>query len=476
MELVRVSVRAESDSVSLVQGIIRYYAGIHGIPSDEIERFLIPVEEAIALVIEYGFPGKPDSMFDVSVGIEGLDLTVTIIDKGIPYDYDMLEGNSEAGVSLRLLKGFADKVSLTSIGSGGRKQVLMKHLSALPQYDRSSERLLCAETSVPEGIQFDFHILKREEAIEVAQCMYDEFGYTYLHEIVYYPEEFYRSVQRGECISMVATAPNGEVAGHLALVRTSVFPGTMEMCMGVVKKKYRNYRINSILTAKILEYARTIGLVSVNAMPVIYHVYTQKSSNRMGMYPCGFMFNITNDDMSTSFKNGVRSSGTLSVLTISDVHREIYIRTSVEKIVSYILSHAGVDRNLNLVQGNVSPIGESSITVEVDTRGESGRIVINHVGSDIIARLRSSDSYLRTQNCKVIMLYLAVNVGESVIAYDAAVELGFFCTGLFMACSDRDYLIMESVIFSKVDYNMFQTIEPFTGLLNLVKEGDPRAD
>lgn len=476
MELVRVRVRAESDSVSLVQGIIRYYAGIHGIPSDEIERFLIPVEEAIVLVIEYGFPGKPDSMFDVSVGIEGLDLCVTIIDKGIPYDYDMLEGNSDAGVSLRLLKGFADKVSLTSIGFGGRKQVLMKHLSALPQYGRSSEKVLCAEAPVPEDIQFDFHILRREEAIEVAQCMYDEFGYTYLHEIVYYPEEFYNSVQRGECISMVATAPNGEVAGHLALVGTSVFHGTMEMCMGVVKKKYRNYRIISILTAKILDYARTIDLVSVNAMPVIYHVYTQKSSNRMGMHPCGFMFNIINDDLSTSFNNGIRASGGLSVLTISDTHREIYIRSSVEKIASYVLSHAGSDRNLNIVDNNVTPAGDSSITVEVDTRGESGRIVVNHIGSDIIARLRSSDNYLRTQNCKVIMLYLTVNVEESAMAYDTAVELGYFCTGLFMACSDRDYLIMESVMFSKVDYDSLQTIEPYTGLLNLVREGDPRAD
>ncbi len=476
MELVRVSVRAEPDSVSLVQGIIRYYAGIHGISSDEIERFLIPVEEAMAQVIEYGFPGKPDEMFDVSVGIEGLDLTVTIVDKGIPYDYEMLENNFDAGLSVRLLKGFADGVSLSSIGSGGRKQVLMKHLASLPVYTRCDEDVptLCAGPA-PEDIQLDFHILRREEAIEVAQCMYDEFGYTYLHEMVYYPEEFYRSVQRGECISMVATVPSGEVAGHVALVGSSAFRGTMELCMAVVRKKYRNCKIMNRLTEKILDHARTLGLVSINAMPVIYHVFTQKIASRQGMHPSGFLFNIINDDLSTSYDQGVRGSLGLAVLPFSDPRREVFVRPSAEPIASYVITEAGADRGLNVVDGDVPVDGESVITVEADTRGESGRIVVDRIGSDIAVRLKNSDNYLRAQNCKVVMLYLSTSEEGSVLAYDAAVGLGYYCTGLYTACSDTDYLMMESIMLSKVDYSKIQTIDPYTGLLDLVKGGDPHA-
>ncbi len=476
MELVRVSVRAEPDSVSLVQGIIRYYAGIHGISSDEIERFLIPVEEAMAQVIEYGFPGKPDEMFDVSVGIEGLDLTVTIVDKGIPYDYEMLENNFDAGLSVRLLKGFADGVSLSSIGSGGRKQVLMKHLASLPVYTRCDEeaQTLCAGPA-PEDIQLDFHILRREEAIEVAQCMYDEFGYTYLHEMVYYPEEFYRSVQRGECISMVATVPSGEVAGHVALVGSSAFRGTMELCMAVVRKKYRNCKIMNRLTEKILEHARTLGLVSINAMPVIYHVFTQKIASRQGMHPSGFLFNIINDDLSTSYDQGVRGSLGLAVLPFSDPRREVFVRPSAEPIASYVITEAGADRGLNVVDGDVPVDGESVITVEADTRGESGRIVVDRIGSDIAVRLKNSDNYLRAQNCKVVMLYLSTSEEGSVLAYDAAVGLGYYCTGLYTACSDTDYLMMENIMLSKVDYSKIQTIDPYTGLLDLVKGGDPHA-
>ncbi len=476
MELVRVSVRAESDSVSLVQDIIRYYARIHGIAEDEVERFLIPVEEAMAQVIEYGFPENPDAMFDVSVSIEGPDLNVTIIDKGIPYDYEMLENNLGADLSVRLLKGFADGLSLTSLGSGGRKQVLMKHLAALPEYTRCKEEMLKVDpTPVSPDSPLDFHMLRREEAIEVAQCIYDEFGYTYLHDTVYYPEEFYKSVQRGECVSMVVTDTSGEVVGHLALTGTSVFRGTMELCMGVVKKKYRNCRIISRLTDKLMDHARTLGLTSVNAMPVIYHVYTQKAALRQGMHPSGFMFNIINDDLTTSFDQAMRASGALAVLLFNDVHREVFVRPSVEAIARYVVTEANADRDLMIITEDFDANGESVITAEADPRGESGRIMVNSTGSDIAVRLKAADNYLRAQNCKVVMLYISTSEKSSVLAYDVAAGLGYYCTGLYTACSDTDYLMMENIMFSNVDYGKIQTIEPFTGLLELVKEGDPHA-
>ena len=474
MDLVRVGVRAEPDSVSLVQGIISYYAKRYGIPSDETERFLITVEEAMAQVIEYGFPGKPDSMFDVNVGIEGLDLVVTIIDKGIPYDYEMLAKDPGAMVSLTLLKGFADKVSLSSMGPAGRKQVLMKHLSSLPEYTRREE------TPVPESCGFgpediDYHFLRREEAIEVAQCMYDEFGYTYPHEIVYHPDEFYESTQRGECISVVATVPGGEVAGHAALVSSPRMRGTMELCMGVVRKKYRKCSIMSRITEMAIARGKEMGLTSVNAMPVIYHIFTQKVCNKQGMYPNGFVFNLINEDLSTSFEQGFRASLGLATLMLEDRERNVYVRDTVLPIAEYIISVSKIKRKAVPVKGDISAEGDSDVAVDVDTRVESGRINVDYTGSDIDSRIKAADRYIRSQKCKISNVYLSVSSPQSVLAYDSLVSLGYYCTGLFTGCNDNDYLMMENVMLSNVDYGKIQTIEPFTGLLDLVKEGDPHA-
>lgn len=118
MDIVGVRVRAEPASVDLVHDIVRYYAGIYGLGSEDTNRFLVVIEEAMSQVISYGFPGNPDAMFDVALRIEGTELIVAITDKGVPYDYESLSADDDAEMSVRLLKGFADGASLTCIGSG----------------------------------------------------------------------------------------------------------------------------------------------------------------------------------------------------------------------------------------------------------------------------------------------------------------------------------------------------------------------
>ncbi len=474
MDVVGVRVRAEPASVDLVHDIVRYYAGIYGLGSEDTNRFLVVIEEAMSQVISYGFPGNPDAMFDVALRIEGTDLIVAITDKGVPYDYESLSADGEAEMSVRLLKGFADGASLTCIGSGGREQVLSKHLSTLPAYER--KQVPESEEACglgPEDI--DFHMLRREEAIEVAQCIYDEFGYTYPHDMVYYPDRFFDAVQRGECVSMVATAPNGEVAGHAAMVASPDLPGTMEMCMAVVKRKFRNCSIMNRMSAMLIDHARAIGLASVNAMPVIYHVFTQKICNKQGMSPCGFFFNIINEDLSTSYEQGFRPSLGLAEMMFSDARREIFARPEAAPICRYVVSAGSLDRTVSEVDGTPETSGEAYVKASMDPATQTGKLFIDASGPDIASKLKAMDHYLRSQKCKAIMMYISCNDPGSVLAYDAAVSLGYRCTGLFAGCSDHDRLMMESVPYSTVNYAAIETIDPFTGLLDLVKERDPDA-
>lgn len=474
MDLIRMSVRAEDASIPMVEEAVGYYGGLYGLGADETERFLVTVEEAISQVISYGFPGRPDSMFDVSLGIEGLDLIVTISDKGIPYDYESLEGSEESRLSVLLLKGFADGASLTSMGSEGRRQVLRKHLSALPGYARSEPLLQAAPEACPYSPgDFDIHPLRRSEAIEVAQCMYDEFGYTYPHEIVYHPDGFFNAVERGECVSYVATAPDGEVAGHVALVASPSLHGTMELCMGVVRRKYRKCSIMSGLTAAAMERASHMGLRSVNAMPVAYHPFTQKVCNKQGMHPFGFSFNRLNGDLSTSYEQGSRGSLALSAILLSDPHRDIYIRPAVLDIVGYVVDDGDLDRDIYVAGCPVPLEGDSAVTAETDARMGFGRIVVRRTGEDVRPSLRAMDRRLCEQRCEVIEMLIAANEESSVAAYDEAVSLGYFCTGIFCGCDDTDWLLMEKLVFSSVDFGCLETVEPYTGLLELVEEGIP---
>lgn len=472
MNLIRLGIRAESESIPLVESAVRQYGKRYGLDDDDIDRFMVTVEESLSQVIEHGYPGRPDEMFDVDIATDGLDLIVTVTDKGVPYDYDSLERTGDGGISVRLLKGFADGASLICMGAEGRKQVLKKHLTSVPDFQRSVPCLRGSEGAGEYGPDdFDCHPLRREEAIEVAQCIYDEFGYTYPHEMVYHPDGFFKATEQGNCISFVATAPNGEVAGHVALVGTPSLHGTMELCMGIVRRKYRKCSIMNKLTDMMMAKAREIGLASVNAMPVIYHVFTQKVCNKQGMGPYGFSFNRLNEDLSTSYDQGLRGSLGWAGITLRDTRRTIYVRPEASAIAEYVVSAGGLDRSIVTVPEDVLLEGSTEISTETDARMNFVRIVVDRTGEDIRNRVAGMERFLRDQRCEVVEILISVNDERSVRAYDEAVRLGFFCTGLFAGCEDRDYLMMERTMHSSIDFDKIETIEPFTGLMELVKEG-----
>ena len=54
--------------------------------------------------------------------------------------------------------------------------------------------------------------------IEVCRCIYDAYRYTYVNEHLYYPDRVVALNESGDMVSAVASAPDGEVAGHAALV------------------------------------------------------------------------------------------------------------------------------------------------------------------------------------------------------------------------------------------------------------------
>ncbi|MBP3385258.1 MAG: hypothetical protein J6K69_00150 [Candidatus Methanomethylophilaceae archaeon] len=54
--------------------------------------------------------------------------------------------------------------------------------------------------------------------------------------------------------------------------------------------------------------------------------------------------------------------------------------------------------------------------------------------------------------------------------------LGYFCTGILPASSKCDYLIMQTMLYGTIDYNIFQTTPQFRELLEAVRLLDPEGD
>lgn len=458
-------------SIPVAQAAVANVAELCKIPQKDISKLSIALEEAMLNIITYGFPDEQAAYFDVSVDISEMDFRIIIHDKGKPYDFENVDGDLSSSVGIKLMRGLTDGLLFKNLGGKGREQHLIKHLTTLPVYKPSQ-----TEERVDElgDLEFDIHPLQKNEAIAVSQCVYDEFGYTYPSEVVYYPEQYYEACQRNEYFSLVATTPSGEIAGHLALIFSPHFPGIAEMGIGVVKKKFRNYSLMSKLTNQILDIAENdFKLNALTAQPVAYHTYTQKICNKTNFKACGFVLHYLNYDLITTF-DGVGDRGNVAVAfrIFNDDLKTIYVPSELEELVHYIVTNSALKRQL--AEGTMPAEDSlSEVVTDINQRMKLGKIYVEHAGSDIYAALKTSLLTAKREKCAIVQLYINLTDPHAPFAYEQAKALGYFCTGILPCTTIGDYLTMQCLVSDIVDYNTFQTIEPFTTLISKIQKLDP---
>ncbi|MDL2243103.1 ATP-binding protein [Bacteroidales bacterium OttesenSCG-928-K03] len=470
--IMSVSIINDIKFIEPVLSAITSVAQHYGISQKDIAQLALATEEAIVNVINFAYNPNEKAFIDVMIEIDDLDFTVIVRDKGKPFDFTSLDldDDSMSGLGVKMMQNLTDKVEFRNLGNAGREQRLIKHLAELPEYSKRDEE---ERVELPEDIKFDFHDLREHEAIEVARCVYDEFGYTYPSELVYYPQRFYEACQRGDIYSIVATTPDGEVAGHLALVPWKGFNGVAEMAIGVIKRKYRKYSLITILTDMIIDAARDkYKLNGMFAQPVAYHTITQKMCNRNKLEACSFALNYDHPQFTPTFeKAGERCTIACAMLPFTYSSLDIYLPNEVNEMVMEIYNRMNLNRNIR--EGKATnPEIKSEITLSVDHITQVGKVHIKTIGDDIQEELKKMMLTIKKEKSAIVEAYINLTDPSAPLCYEELKKHKFFCTGIFPLTTNGDYLTMECLLNEIVDYDGLKTIEPFTSLLNNIRKFD----
>lgn len=470
MELLRIRVLNRHSMIEPVQVCIAKIAGQYKLPEKEISRLNLSVEEAMVNVIDFGLTQNGDQYFDVAVQINGMEFTIVICDQGVPGDFISDNYGDKLGVSI--MQQVLDALIIKNLGFNGREQHLIKYLSETPVFEKRIQEEPCV---LPQDVTFDIHPLRKEEAVEVARCVYDEFGFSYISEAVYFPEQFYENCQNGVTYSLVATAPNGEIAGHLALTRLEDFKGIAEMGIGVVKKKYRKYSIMKQLTDKIVEYAGNApDIRALMAEPVAYHTITQKMCDRYQLIPCAFNFQYLSSSMQNTFtlSGAARNSVAVALKAFDDSKTHtLCVPDELRQVLADTYSKLGLrvefaDEDYALADT------QSWLTSKSNSRLQLGRIFITKTGEDIAQQLKSAVQSLKRERCQTLILYINAFDTGAPFSYQCARENGFFFTGCFPMAENADYISMQLLLDSEMDYASLAVTPSFSALLEGIKQLD----
>jgi serine/threonine-protein kinase RsbW len=465
----------------MVQGFVREYAREAGFPDAELGRLDLLMEEAATNVINGAFGGDESGSFDVVCECVPAGIQITVHDEGLPYDpsltpeYDPgadLESQTGAGLGSFLMQQFADAVEFHNLGSRGKETVIVKYLPGQTVTDAPPAEEAPFEepehVPVAERAALEIGPLRREQAIEVCRCIYDAYRYSYVNEHMYYPDRILALNESGDMVSVVASTPDGEVAGHAALVFPEDTHEVADLAVVATKAKFRGQSIARRLGEHLDTEALARGLHGLFIEEVTVHTFTQKFCHRLGFVDTGFLLAYSPATMAFSGiaeEVGARRSVILGFkyLTRPAVtrvhapkrHREtiagIYERLGVE--VDFATVSRGAHRSEPRLHVSVNP-RRAVATVRIPTYG---RDLAQHIRREVLRQLRD--------NVAVVNVHLDLSTPGTGRVATALEEAGFLFTGILPGGRSGDWLIMQYFNGVLVDYDAIQVEDEATRLL-----------
>jgi anti-sigma regulatory factor (Ser/Thr protein kinase)/GNAT superfamily N-acetyltransferase len=473
----------------MAQGFVREYAREAGFPVDELGRLDLVVEEAATNVIDGAFGGEELGSFDVVCELVPAGMQITVHDEGLPWDpslapeYDpeaSLACQTGAGLGSFLIHRFADAVEFHNLGSHGKETVIVKYLPAdtVTTEPPAEAEAMAEQDRVRPAERADLQIgpLQREQAIEVCRCIYDAYRYTYVNEHLYYPDRVVALNESGDMVSAVASAPDGEVAGHAALVFPEDTHEVADLAVVATKAKFRGQSVARRLGEYLGDEALDRGLHGLFIEEVTVHTFTQKFCHRLGFVDTGFL--LAYSPATTSFEGitgeaSARRSVILGFkyLTPPMVTR-VYAPRRHREAIAGIYERLGVKVDFAL-RARASHRGEPVLHVSVNPKRAVAVVHIPVYGRDLPQRIRSEVLRQLRDNVAVVNVYLDLSTAGTGRVAEALEDAGFLFTGILPGGRSGDWLILTYFNGVLVDYDSMQVEEPATrDLLAYIRGND----
>lgn len=106
--------------------------------------------------------------------------------------------------------------------------------------ERTVPRIEPDECRLPNGEVLSIHLFRPEDSPGIGKLFRTVYGENYPVKHFYSPEGLARALESGENYSVVARTKAGDIIGHVALCRSTPYPGLYECGAGLVLPEYRN--------------------------------------------------------------------------------------------------------------------------------------------------------------------------------------------------------------------------------------------
>ncbi len=474
---VKVTIPNDLRFLELILDNARNAAQLLGFEDKTIYEIQLGTEEVLSSIIHNAFEAEQNASIDVIFNLKPSGLEIVIREKGLPFDPDLCQKFSpekfkkdklSKGLGTYLAKGLMDEFSFHNLGRKGKETYLFKYLDqkridnilTRPELNHAQAQDK-VESLPPKSVNYFVRLLKEQEAIEVAKCVYSAYGYTYLHEDMYYPQRVRTLNKSGDLLSFVAVKDDdNEVIAHAALIMGED-PLVPECGVAATKPKYRGQGCLNRLSQARIDEARKRGFMGVYGLGVTTHYFSQKSMLKHDLKPCALLLsnareplykNITEKDIQREsavlqfkYLNAPEKTVIYPPENHADFIHQIYLNLGISPEMGKVGEHQELDEH------------ESSISLKTDSERVTADLRVHKYGRNIINQIKTKCEALAPHSVKTIYLHLPL-MDKNTAKYCSYLEkLGFFFAGIKPGSNNGDSLILQHLNEHCINYNLLAT-------------------
>jgi GNAT superfamily N-acetyltransferase len=293
--------------------------------------------------------------------------------------------------------------------------------------------------------EIDIRPLAVEDVEKLTACFERCYGESYVVDFFYDPEGIRARMADGRVYSVVAQTAEGEIVGHMAMMRPHSGALTVELGNTIVDPRYRGHGLAARLGAALFEACRVGGYVGFHHYPTTAHAIMQKLAVQAGGVETGVMLSYIPEGTDYRDLGGKSEQGRLAVVVVyqplaAAPARDVFLPARYETMLCDIYERAGLERGVS-----APPAANSAAPTRVRSRldGRRGllRIEVESAGSDLE---RFVDGVLREQRAEVAQVDLRLSDPGVGAAVEALRQLGFvFCALLPEFAANDDVLRLQ---------------------------------
>jgi serine/threonine-protein kinase RsbW len=296
--------------------------------------------------------------------------------------------------------------------------------------------------------------MRQEEALDVAQCAYSAYGYSFIVDNAYDAKAIRELNQSGQLVSMVAVTEDGDVMGHASMALDDD-PLCGAWGRAFVRKRYRRRGCLKELSAGLMKEAQARNLQWVVADAVCSHEYSQRAVVSFGFEPCCLVLARTTPLDLKGIKDAQeRENILLCYRRISSPISSLplFFPPDHADFISYLYQGLGENPKLGKVQQTASTDRPHEMKVFVEPLA-TATIIVETCGQGVVPAVKNALRSACMEGLKGI--YLLLDLADPIVSeltpeFEA---MGFFFSGIRPRSDGRDQLVLQYLNNIGVDFD-----------------------